>query len=434
MTKQIRMNLIFHTAGRHDAAWKSFEDSAKLIADVDHQIEMAKMAEAAKFDAIFLPDTPGSLRGNFLRRPRRGLDPVVLLAAIARETKHLGLISTSPTLQAHPFFAARALATLHQVSNGRAGWNIVTSQDDETREALGITEILERDARYEKAEEFVKIVTGLWDSLPQDAIVGDVENDIYVDYDQTHPIDFKGEYYQSAGVLPMPGRYDGERPVIFQAGVSQQSREFGARWADALFTSQPTPDHDRKFYSEAKAHAASIGRNPDDLVVLPGLYTVVADTEAEARKRKLHFDEMLDMGFLLKQLSNQIEVPLESLDPLKELPYDLLDAPSAQEVIEYRRKEMVPVAKANKWTVKDLVFHNLTRGQRTLIGTPEQVADGIIEWIDSGVGDGFNVNADVQPEGLLRFTDVITELQDRGRFRKEYEFDSFRENFGLSRS
>lgn len=431
MAKQIRLNLIFHTAGRHDAAWKAFDEPAKLLADVDHQIEMAKKAEELKLDGIFLPDTPGSLRGNFLRRPRRGLDPAILLAAIARETKHLGLISTIPTLQGHPFSAARAISTLNHVSNGRAGWNMVTSQGEETLEAFGITEVLEREDRYAKAAEFVEVVTQFWDSLPDEAIVGDKDHDVYVDWDKTNPVDFDGKFFKAEGVLPLPGKYEGNRPLIFQAGISTQSRQFGAKWADALFTSQPTPEADRAFYVEVKGYARDNGRNPDHLVVLPGIYTVVADTEAEAYKRKEFYDELLDMNELLRILSNQIEIPVDKLDPNKELPYELFDVPGKNEFTEYRRNQMGPLAKENKWTVKQLVFNNLTRGQRTLIGTPEQVADGIIEWVDSDVSDGFNVNADVQPEGLNRFGDVVTELQNRGRFRKEYEHDSFRENFGL---
>ena len=150
--KQIRLNLIFHTSGRHDASWKSFEDPTVLIDEIDHQIALAKCAEDAKFDGIFLPDTPAVLGSVFLRKPRRGLDPIVLLAAIARETTHLGLISTAPALHGDPYLVARAIATLHQVSKGRAGWNIVTSQDDETHIALGkpVEAMLDRDTRYEK--------------------------------------------------------------------------------------------------------------------------------------------------------------------------------------------------------------------------------------------------------------------------------------------
>jgi len=432
--KQIRLNLIFHTSGRHDASWKSFEDPTVLIDEIDHQVALAKRAEEAKFDAIFLPDTPAVLGSVFLRKPRRGLDPTVLLAAIAQHTQHLGLISTAPSIHGDPYLVARAIATLHQVSKGRAGWNVVTSQDDETHVALGkpVDQKLARETRYEKAEEFVQIVTGLWDSLPQEAIAGDKENDVYIDMSRTNPIDFQGKHYTSAGVPQMTGRYHGERPVLFQAGISAQSREFGAKYADVLFTSQPNIDLDRKYYAETKEHAARFGRNPNHVVVLPGLYAVVGDTEEEARRRKAEVDEQMDLGFLVGNLARQIGVPVEELDPNKPLPVHLFEQiPTDDEVIQYRRGNIGAEAMANNFTVKQLVHHNLTRGQRAIFGTPEQIADTIVEWVDTDVSDGFNINVDVQPAGVERFKDVISELQNRGRFHKDYEHGSFRQNYGL---
>lgn len=434
MPKQIRLNLIFHTSGRHDASWKTFDDPATLIDDVDHQIALAKLAEETQFDAIFLPDTPAVLGGSFLRKPRRGLDPAVLLAAIARETKHLGLISTASAIHGDPYFVARSIATLNHVSNGRAGWNIVTSQDDETHEALGkpVDAKLDRETRYEKATEFVEIVTGLWDSLPREAIVADRDSDVYIDPSRTRPIDVQGTHYRSQGVLQMSGHYQGDRPVLFQAGISPRSRQFGAKYADALFTSQPDLDADRRFYAEVKGYARQYGRNPDHLVVLPGLYAVVGDSEAHARSLKAEIDEMMDLGFLIQGLSRQIGLPVEELHPDKPLPVELFDTfPTDDEVIAYRRKDIGTTAVDNGFTVKELVHHNLTRGQRTVFGTPEQIADTIIEWIDTDVADGFNVNAHVQPFGVHRFKDVITVLQDRGRYHRDYVSESFRENYGL---
>lgn len=433
MPKQIRLNLIFHTSGRHDAGWKSFDDPSILVDDIDHQIELAQRAEEALFDAIFLPDTPQVLASNFLRKPRRGLDPVVLLSAIAMKTQHLGLISTAVSLFGYPYQVARQIATLQQVSKGRAGWNVVTSQDLETFQAFGLpVDVLDRPTRYEKAGEFVEVVKAHWDSLPREAITADRERDMYIDHSLTKPVDYEGKYFKSQGVMQLSGQYKGDRPVIFQAGVSPRSRKFGAQYADALFTSQPDVDHDRQFYKEAKAHAESFGRSPDDLVVLPGLYAVVGDTEAEARQRKAKFDDLMDLQFLMNNLATSLGIPAEKLDAARELPYGLFDEyPTDDEVILYRRGNIGGVSKEHQFTVKELVHHNLTRGQRALFGTPEQIADKIINWIDTGVGDGFNINVDAEFDGLERFKDVITELQNRGRYRTQYEFDNFRKNYGL---
>lgn len=433
MPKQIRLNLIFHTSGRHDAGWKSFEDPAPLIDDIEHQIKLAKLAEEMRFDAIFLPDTPEVLNPNFLRKPRRGLDPALTLAAIARETKYLGLICTGMTQTGYPYHTARAIASLQHISKGRAGWNIVTSQREETFLALGLPiEPLEREERYQRATEFVEIVLAHWDSLPQEAIVADRENHMFIDKRLTRPVDYEGKYLKSSGVLQVTGRYKGDRAVLFQAGISPHSRAFGAKFADVMFTSAPDVDHDRALYKEVKELAAGYGRNPDHLIVSPGLYTVIGDTEEEARKRKAEFDDLMETQFLVRNLAISLGIPPEKLDPSRELPYELFnDYPTEDPIILYRRDNIGGESKKYKFTVKQLVHHNLTRGQRGSFGTPEQVADQIIEYADTGVGDSFNINIDVQFEGMARFRDVITELQNRGRFRKDYEFDNFRKNFGL---
>jgi alkanesulfonate monooxygenase SsuD/methylene tetrahydromethanopterin reductase-like flavin-dependent oxidoreductase (luciferase family) len=202
-----------------------------------------------------------------------------------------------------------------------------------------------------------------------------------------------------------------------------------------MFTSQPNIDMDRALYVEVKKYAESYGRNPDHLIVLPGLYAVVAESEAEARKLKSDIDELMDLNFLLNQLAGQVGIPVEELDPQKPLPVELFEKiPTDDEVIQYRRNDIGGVSQANGFTVKQLVHHNLTRGQRTIFGTPEQIADTIEDWADTNVGDGFNVNAHVQPFGVERFKDVISELQNRGRYRKEYEHATFRENYGLPAS
>lgn len=434
MVKQIRLNMIFHTSGRHDAGWKSFDDPTTLIDDIDHQIMLARLAEDALFDAVFLPDTYAVLGSSFLRKPRRGLEPAVLLAAIARETKHLGLIATASSLTGHPYNVARMIATLQQISKGRAGWNIVTSQENEALQALGVplAEKFDRATRYERAAEFVEIVEAYWNSLPKEAIVADKDKDVYIDQSLAHHVDYTGKHFASSGILQLQGRYRGELPVRFQAGVSPQSCEFGAKYADVMFTSQPTVEHDRTFYRKAKAHAVRFGRNPDHLVVLPGLYAVVGESEADAYARKAEFDEQMSIEFLVTNLSKQLGLPVEELHPDKPLPFDLFDKiPTDDEVVNYRRGDIGTVAKVNGFTVKQLVHHNLTRGQRAIFGTADQIADRIIEWVDTDVADGFNINVDVQPDGVARFKQVIAELQDRGRFRTEYEHTSFRANYGL---
>ncbi|WP_181782467.1 NtaA/DmoA family FMN-dependent monooxygenase [Pseudonocardia pini] len=431
--RQIRFCLNLQATGRHDAAWKTLPPTADWLAGIDYYTEIARLAERARFDALFIADRLGVLDEPSHRRPWRGADPVVLLAALARETDHIGLVATNPALQGDPFTRARAIATLDHVSKGRAAWNIVTSQEEVTRRALGFTERLDDETRYRRAEEFVSAVDALWGSLPESAVVADGAADTYVDPARTRPVRIEGEFHRTEGVLPLTGGYRGQRPVIFQAGASRRSMEFGARWADALFTSQRVPELARAFSAEVKALAAANGRRPADLLVLPGLFVVLGATEAEAQERRRGLDEQLALEPLLAALGALLEIDVARLDLDAELPYAELEGRTVSPAVTARRDQFIADARRRRASVRTLLFNNLSGGQRMIVGTPEQVADDIEHWVDTGAADGFTINIDVQPAGFVDFTTgVVAELQDRGRFRREYAHDTFRENLGLS--
>lgn len=431
--KQVRLCLNLQATGRHDAAWKTLPPTSDWLSGIDYYLEIARLAEVARFDAIFIADRLGVLDEPSHRRPWRGADPVVLLAALARETDHIGLVATNPALQGDPFSRARAIATLDHVSRGRAAWNIVTSQEEVTRRALGLGEQLDDETRYRRAEEFVSAVDALWASLPESAVVADAAADTYIDPDRTRPVRLDGEFHRTEGVLPLTGGYRGQRPVLFQAGSSRRSMEFGARWADALFTSQRVPELARAFSAEVKGLAAAHGRRPDDLLVLPGLFVVLGATETEARQRKRDLDEQLAVGPLLAALESVLEFDVSRLDLDAELPYAELEGRTASPAGTARRDQFIADARARRATVRALLFNNLSGQQRMIVGTPEQVADDVEHWVDTGAADGFTINIDVQPTGFVAFTEgVVAELQDRGRFRREYAHDTFRENLGLS--
>ncbi|GAA4550379.1 NtaA/DmoA family FMN-dependent monooxygenase [Pseudonocardia xishanensis] len=431
--KQIRFCLNLQATGRHDAAWKALPPTADWLAGIDYYVEIARLAERARFDAIFIADRLGVLDEPSHRRPWRGADPVVLLAALARETGHIGLVATNPALQGDPFTRARAISTLDHVSKGRAAWNIVTSQEDVTRRALGITERLDDETRYRRAEEFVAAVDALWGSLPESAVVADASVDTYIDPARTRAVRIEGEFHRTEGVLPLTGGHRGQRPVLFQAGSSRRSMEFGARWADALFTSQRVPELARSFSAEVKRLAAANGRRPDDLLVLPGLFVILGATEAAARERRRDLDEQLAVEPLLAALEAVLEFDVSRLDLDAELPYAELEGRTASPAGTARRDQFIADARSRKATVRSLLFNNLSGQQRMIVGTPEQVADDIEHWVDTGSAGWFTINIDVQPTGLRDFTTgVVAELQDRGRFRREYAHDTFRENLGLS--
>ncbi|MFH8249623.1 NtaA/DmoA family FMN-dependent monooxygenase [Microbacterium sp. B2969] len=431
--KQIRLTLNLQSTGRHDAAWKTFPTTSDWVDGVDYFIEIAQLAEEGRFDAIFIADRLGGLDRTGRVRPWRGLDPTVLLAALARETSHIGLVSTNPAIHGNPFLLARQIASLDHISKGRAAWNIITSQEPHTLRALGKDVVLDPEARYRAADEFVSIVDGFWRSLPPEAFVGDAAAEVYIDEALTRPVDIEGDYFRGEGVLPLVGGYRGQRPVLFQAGTSRASREFGARWADALFTSQRLPHLGRAFADEVKSLAEANGRSRDDLLVLPGLYVILGDTEAAAIERKRELDELLAVEPLIRELSDYLEYDVSGIALDAELPYGELAGPASTSQHTVRRHQLVADAKERRLTVRQLLFNNLSGGQRVIVGTPEQVADDIEHWVDTGAADGFTINIDVQTSGFRAFVDgVVAELQDRGRFRREYEHDTLRGNLGLA--
>jgi alkanesulfonate monooxygenase SsuD/methylene tetrahydromethanopterin reductase-like flavin-dependent oxidoreductase (luciferase family) len=226
-----------------------------------------------------------------------------------------------PALYGNPATVARQIASLDHVSKGRAAWNIITSQHDHTLAMFGLDGELPQAAKYDKAEEFVAIVMQLWQSLPPAAIVADAARSAYIDEDRLRPIDFQGDYYRAAGVLGVTGGYR-SRPVLLQAGASELSKQFGSKWADALFTSHWMKPSAQEFYRDVKQLAAhKWGRDPEQLLVVPGVYPVLGATEAEARQRKADLDDRLDLEYLKGSLASVLGVAAGDLDLSRPLPY-----------------------------------------------------------------------------------------------------------------
>ena len=339
-------------------------------------------------------------------------------------------------LKSNPATVAREIASLDHVSKGRGAWNIITSQQDHTLRMFGLGSDLTQSAKYDKADEFVTIVTQLWDSLPPEAIVADAARSAYVDQDLLRPLDFQGDYYRAAGVLGITGGYRG-RPVLLQAGASELSKQFGSKWADALFTSHWMKPSAQEFYRDVKQYAAEKWqRDPEKLLVVPGVYPVLGATQAQARQRKADLDEQLDLEYLKGSLATLLGVDPADLDLGRELPYAKIASsdPDIRTGLAQREK-VVESARARGATTKQVLLEYLTGGHRIVVGTPEQVADDLIDWVDTGACDGFNFNIDRYQDGLDHLVDwLVPELQARGRFRTEYESTTFRGNLGIEDS
>lgn len=436
MSGYIRLGVNVLASGRHDAAWKTFVDKRHISTDIDHFVAIAKAAERGLIDAIFLADNPGGLVNESYSRPWRALDPAVLVANLAAHTEHVGLVCTTTSLFGHPYTIARQIASIDHVSHGRAAWNIITSQNPPALDAYGVDKGWDQTERYKRAEEFVEIVTAFWSSLPEEALVADPDTTVYIDPTHLRRVNFEGKHFKARGASSVPETPQG-RPVIFQAGQSSDSRAFGARYADALFTGQRVIEDARAFYSEVKTLARSFGRNPDHLLVMPGLFPILASTEEEARRHKRKLDDQLDSVALRAELARHLAVDVASLADLDApVPFAESEANIALVPIASRwhRAEMLKEARQQEWNIRELLFSNITGGHRIYTGTPEGFAHNIVEWVDSKAADGFNLNIDIQPTGLDLIADeVIPELQKLGRYRTAYEGQTLRDNLGLPR-
>jgi len=429
-SRKLHLNANVLASGRHDAAWR-LEGSADAVVDIAGFLDIARVAERGTLDAVFFADGP-QLPSDFSLRPWHSLDPTILLAAMATVTESIGLVATASTTFNEPYNVARRFASLDHVSKGRAAWNIVTSQSDDAAANFGLVGMPDHADRYERAEEFVEIVVKLWDSFEDEALVLDRATGQYADPERVHPIDHVGKSFSVRGPLNVPRSPQG-RPVIVQAGASPASKRLGSRWADALFTVQRAFAEAQEFYAELKGLAASHGRDPDSLVILPGVYVVVGSTEAEAWRRKEEMDALLDLDADVVRLASRLNVDPGALSLDKPLP-DGIDGQGGVGITSGFVENILREARQENLTVRQLLGRNPLGGHRVIVGTPDQIADNMEHWFRGRAADGFNVNMDSYPSGLELFVDhVVPELRRRNLFRTEYEGTTLRDHLGLAR-
>jgi len=427
-TKQLHFNAFLMSCGHHEAAWRLPESDPFANLDLGHWTKLAQLAERGTFDSVFLADAP-ALWGNAAHRPGGALEPTLLLTALAGVTSHIGLIATASTTYNDPFNLARRFASLDHISGGRAGWNIVTTATQAAAQNFGLDEVPGHRERYQRAAEFVDVSVALWDSWEDGAEIGDKAAGRYVDPARIHPVDFAGEYFRVRGPLNVPRSPQG-RPLLVQAGSSEDGREFAARYAEAVFTAQQTLADAQEFYADLKARARRLGRDPDQIKILPGLVPFVGSTEGEARALEQELDDLIVPEYGLMQLSRVLEIPESSLSLDGHLPESVYDRPPV-EGAQSRYQLIVDLARRDNLTVRQLIGRlGGGRGHRTFAGTPEQIADTIQEWSEQGAADGFNVMPAALPSGLEAFTEhVIPLLRKRGLHREDYTATTLREHY-----
>ncbi|MCW2816829.1 MAG: monooxygenase [Nocardioides sp.] len=409
--------------------WHDPDIPGDASVDIDWFAGVAREAEAAKFDLVFIVDsqfiTPHS-PPHYLNR----LEPLTLLSALAMATEHIGLVGTATTSFNSPFNLVRRFASLDLISRGRAGWNVVTSGDAGTAGNYGLDEHYDYDTRYGRAEEYVGLARALWDSYEDDAFPRDRASGVFLDPTKQHALHHDGTYFKVAGPLNLQRSPQGQ-PVIFQAGDSEQGRDLGAATAEGIFTFAPSVEAGRAFYDDVKGRARRFGRSPGDLVIMPGISVVLGDTDAEARELEQHQWES-DHGFehSLADISRSFGW------------YDFgahdLDAPFPVEALEHaarsfftQAQKVTQLAQDEGLTLRETVLRTRQRRSGPFVGTATTVADRLQEWFEAGAADGFLVGYD-HPAGFRRFTaEVVPLLQERGLFRTDYDATTLRGNLGL---
>lgn len=435
----IGMNIL--GLGGHGAAWRLAEVPSNSLLGVEYFQNIARISERGTLDAIFLADGP-ALSGNVATNPVGGLEPTVLLTAVALATKYIGVIATASTTYNDPYNLARRIASLDHISGGRAAWNVVTTAGDIAAQNFGLTGAPLHQDRYGRAAEFLDIAIKLWDSWEDDAVINDWKNGVFADAKKVHTIDHAGEHFSVRGPLNVRRTPQG-RPVLVQAGSSEGGKSVGSRYADAIFTTQTTLEDGQAFYAEMRNRARAWGRDPDSLKIMPGLSTVIGSTEAEAHARCDELDSYQGELGLAGQIAARIGIAVSDLDLDAPLPWDrIIDVRAAQRDANTRAlgggshgffEAQINLARRENLTVRQL-SKRIRSGHRLAVGTPEQIADTLEEWFKSGAADGFNIMPDMFPSGAEIFVDeVVPLLRRRGIFRAEYTGTTLRHHLCLSR-
>lgn len=434
MKKQFHINLFIYSRGHHEASWRHPQATPCALTDVQYYIECTRKAEMARFDSIFLADTLASPQ-DINSASRIWLEPLTTLGALAVTTSRIGLIATASTTYTEPFNLARQLASLDHASMGRIGWNIVTTFSQAASRNFGSTGRPTHTARYDKGDEFVDVAKALWDSWGDDAIVDDRASGLYARKENIRAINHAGEHFQVAGPLNLPRCPQG-RPVLVQAGSSETGRDFAARHAEAVFTAHLDKRSAQEFYADLKARVVEKGRPADQTLILPGLSAMIASTEAEARRMERELNELADPEIGRMKLSDRFDGQDLSHLPLdRPLSVEDFPEPAKNEASRGRVELILRAVREEQPTLRQLLGRLAgARGHFVMAGTPEQVADVMEDWIDSGAADGFNLMPPILPLMLDAFIEeVVPILRRRGRFRSEYSGTTLRDHYGLSR-
>jgi alkanesulfonate monooxygenase len=432
MPKQLHLGAFMRPVGIHTGWWRYPGAALDANFNLKHLVHFIQTLERGRFDAFFMADHLAVLNMSIaaLRRSATptSFEPFTLLSALAMVTERIGLVATASTTFDAPYHVARRFASLDHISNGRAGWNIVTTSNPDAALNFGLDDHMEHDERYRRAREFYDVVTGLWDSFADDAWVRDAKSGIFFDPERMHTLAHKGKYYSVRGPLNIARPVQGW-PVIVQAGASEAGRQLAAETAEVIFGSAPNIKAARALYEDIHARMRVLGRSENSLKILPACFVIVGKTRAEAEAKKRLLDDLVHPDSSIPNLSMRLGLDASEFEldaPLPDLP------PSNQS--QSSQATLVALAREHHYTVRDLARLVGGYGGLTMLGTPAEIADEMQEWLETGASDGFNVMFHTVPQGLEEFVDlVVPELTRRGIFREVYTGTTLREHLGLKR-
>lgn len=428
--RQLHLGAVLKGAGGigEHGVWRDPEVPSDASINIDYYIEQAQLAEAAKFDLVFIVDshyiTPAS-PPHYLNR----LEPFTVLSALATHTEHIGLVGTITTSFEEPFLVARRFASLDLISRGRAGWNVVTSGDEGTAKLFGAAEHFDYEHRYSRAEEHVQLVQELWDTYEDDAFPRNTATGEFLDPSKFHPVEHRGRHFQLDGPLNI-SRSDQGQPVIFQAGDSDYGRNLGGSIGEGIFTHQSSLESAQAFRTDLRNRALEFGRNPDHLVIMPGIDVVIADTDRDAREleRELHRQDA-DFEKSLRQFGR-------SFGWHDFTQYDL-DAPFpdltglGDNSFKTRADSIRTEASEKGLTLRQVIEKFGSPKPSPFVGSPETIANLMQEWFEAGGVDGFNIHYRTHRQFRRFANEVLPILRDRSVVRSEYSSTTLRGHLGI---
>lgn len=414
--RQLILNVNVLNVGIHTGSWQRSTEPPTSFTDPGYYARMGRIAERGRLDALFLADGP-ALREHPALRPSQALEPSVILASVAAETEHLGLIGTLSSTFNDPVELAHRMLALDELSGGRSAWNVVTTYSLPAGGNFGLADYPDRSTRYRRAAEFVDVVRALWRDAADASGRG---------------IDHHGEFFTVVGSLPQGPSPQGY-PLLVQAGGSPQGRELAGRIADAVFSAELDLGAGIDHYRYVKDVAVAHGRRRGDVKILPGLITTIGSDRAEAERRYEEQNALLPTGHDLERLSQVLGEDLSGLPLDAPVPARLLGEvadPAKFGASLGFRESIVRLIETGRLTLRQAVREFSGAGHRVIVGSPVDVADTIEHWFLAGAADGFNLMPDVFPDGLEVFVDeVVPLLQERGIFRTQYAESTLRERF-----